>query len=216
MDFFRQLLFYYCMISYAMLMVDPIRRNPQDVVDMCGGEGEWINFLRLARLETEYVFISALFLLFSTLLIFKFLTPFPKVGIFVHTMVAAGQDLVNFTIILLVMLCGFAIIGHLLFGHVLEEYSTVMSSMEAAIYIAIGEFEYASLVDASNGAAAAIYFYSFMFIITIVVMQMVIAIIFSAYDGLREKIDDAEELEVGPTILRTIILVSVTISRGRP
>ena len=140
-DSLRQVLFYYCMISYIMLMVDPIRRNPQDVVLMCRGEGESLSLLRLARMETEYVFISALFLLSSTLLIFKFLTPFPKVGIFVHTMVAAGVDLFNFTIILLILLFGFAIIGHLLFGHVLEGYSTVTSSMEAAIYIAIGEFE---------------------------------------------------------------------------
>jgi hypothetical protein len=35
---------------------------------------------------------------------------------------------------------------------------------------------------------------------------MVIAIIFSAYDGLREQIVDAEELEIGPTLLRKAIL----------
>ena len=61
-------------------------------------------------------------------------------------------------------------------------------------------------MSAASGAAAAIYFYSFMFIITIVGIQMVIAIIFSAYDGLREKFDEAEELEVGPTIIRAIVL----------
>ena len=61
-----------------------------------------------------------------------------------------------------------------------------MNSFESAIYIAIGQFDYPSLVTASNPTAAAIYFYSFIFIITIVVMQMVVAIIFTAYDGLRE------------------------------
>jgi len=105
-----------------------------------------------------------------------------------------------------IMLFGFAIIGHLLFGHVLLQYSTVSQSLEAAVYISIGEFDYESLVESSSPAAAAIYFYSFIFIITIVVMQMVIAIIFTAYDGLRERIDHAEELEVSPTIIRKLIL----------
>jgi len=105
-----------------------------------------------------------------------------------------------------IMLFGFAIIGHILFGHVLEQYSTVSQSLEAAVYISIGEFDYESLVHSSSPVAAAIYFYSFIFIITIVVMQMVIAIIFTAYDGLRERIDQAEELEVTPTIIRKLIL----------
>jgi hypothetical protein len=62
------------------------------------------------------------------------------------------------------------------------------------------------MVAASSPLAAAIYFFSFVFIITMVVMQMVIAIIFSAYDSLREQIDDAEELEIGPTLIRKMLL----------
>ena len=164
-DAARQALFYYCLLSYIVLMNDPIRQDPALVADMCEG-GKWMNFPKLAKLETDYVFSSAICLLISTLLIFKFLTPFPKFGIFVHTMVAAGTDLVNFTVVLGVMLFGFAIIGHLLFGHVMQEYSTVSDSLEAAIYISIGEFDYESLVHASSPMAAAIYFYSFIFIIT--------------------------------------------------
>ena len=142
----------------------------------------------------------------STLLIFKFLTPFPKIGIFVHTMVSAGGDLLNFTAVLSILLFGYAIMGHLLFGHVLENYSTVTHAMESAIFFSIGDVDYESLVAASSYAAAAIYFYSFLFIITIIVMQMVIAIIFNAYDGLRELINVSEELAVQPVLLRKLVL----------
>jgi hypothetical protein len=83
---------------------------------MCNG-GEWQNFPKVAKLEDDYVFVAALTLLVSTLLIFKFLTPFPKIGIFVHTMVSAGEDLFNFTIVLSILLFGYGIMGHLLFGH---------------------------------------------------------------------------------------------------
>jgi len=107
---------------------------------------------------------------------------------------------------LLILLFGFSIIGHLLFGHVLFEYSTVSSSFETAVLNSIGIFDYPEMVEASGNLAAAIYFFTFVFIITMVVMQMVIAIIFSAYDGLREQIDDAEELEIGPTLIRRAIL----------
>ena len=112
----------------------------------------------------------------------------------------------NFMAVLSILLFGYAIMGHLLFGHVLENYSTVTYAMESAIFFSIGDVDYESLVAASSYAAAAIYFYSFLFIITIIVMQMVIAIIFNAYDGLRELINVSEELAVQPVLLRKLIL----------
>ena len=121
-------------------------------------------------------------------------------------MVSAGGDLLNFMAVLSILLFGYAIMGHLLFGHVLENYSTVTYAMESAIFFSIGDVDYESLVAASSYAAAAIYFYSFLFIITIIVMQMVIAIIFNAYDGLRELINVSEELAVQPVLLRKLIL----------
>ena len=121
-------------------------------------------------------------------------------------MVSAGGDLLNFTAVLSILIFGYAIMGHLLFGHVLENYSTVSAAAESAIFFSIGDVDYESLVAASSYTAAAIYFYSFLFIITIIVMQMVIAIIFNAYDGLRELINVSEELAVQPVLLRKLIL----------
>jgi hypothetical protein len=77
-DAARQILFYSCVVSYVVLMSDPIRTHPQNVLQMCNG-GQWMNFPKLAKMENDYVFNSSLCLLVSTLLIFKFLTPFPKV-----------------------------------------------------------------------------------------------------------------------------------------
>jgi hypothetical protein len=77
-DTARQLIFYACMVSYVILMTDPLRQHPERVEGMCNGEN-WINFPRLAKMEEDYVFNSSMCLLLSTLLIFKFLTPFPKV-----------------------------------------------------------------------------------------------------------------------------------------
>jgi len=78
-DAARQVLFYVCMVMYVVVLFDPLRMNPDKVEDMCNG-GHWVNFPKLAKLEEDFVFNSALCLLMSTLLIFKFLTPFPKVN----------------------------------------------------------------------------------------------------------------------------------------
>jgi hypothetical protein len=115
-DAARQFMFYYSIVAYATVMSDVVRRQPEVVEAMCNG-GEWQNFPKVAKLEDDYVFVAALTLLVSTLLIFKFLTPFPKIGIFVHTLVSAGNDLLNFTAILSILLFGYAVMGHLLFGH---------------------------------------------------------------------------------------------------
>ena len=85
------MLFYYALGLYVQTQLDPIRLFPERVLSMCEG-GHWMNFPALAKLEKDYVFLSAPCLLVSTLLIFKFLTPFPKFGIFVHTMVSCDLD----------------------------------------------------------------------------------------------------------------------------
>ena len=55
-------------------------------------QGDLMNFPALALLEESYVFNCTICLLVSTLLIFKFLTPFPKFGIFV----SFGDNYVEF------------------------------------------------------------------------------------------------------------------------
>jgi hypothetical protein len=173
-----------------MLLADPIRHDISSIKDMCLGEDEWVNFPKLAKLESAYVFYSAGSLMISTLLIFKYLTPFPKVrfknkmlwllllgivfqlhtslyiqfskvGIFVHTMVAAGRDLVTFSALLAVLLFGFAIIGHLLFGHVLDSYSTVQTAYAQTVLSVTGSesFDYTELVEASDPVSAGVYFF---------------------------------------------------------
>jgi len=145
LDAARQGFFYVCVVMYVILMADPLRNHPEKVKDMCDG-GHWVNFPRLAKAEEDYVFNSALCLLMSTMLIFKFLTPFPKFGIFVHTMVAAGKDLINFVMILSILLFGFAVIGHMIFGHVMKEYATVSACFESSVLNAIGIFDYPAMV----------------------------------------------------------------------
>ena len=94
-----------------------------------------------------------------------------------------------------------------MFAFVLQgEYATVRASVESAVLIAIGEFDYTPLVEASDPMTAAMYFYSFVLIITVVVMQMVTAIMFRAYRNVREQINDSEEFLVMPTIWRKILL----------
>ena len=55
--------------------------------------------------------------------------------------------------------------GNLLFGNELESYSTVMNSVEAAIQVSLGNVDYGSLIGASSTLPAAIYYYSFVFVI---------------------------------------------------
>ena len=93
------------------------------------------------------------------------ITSLPKM-LLVSIQTAAGGDLLNFAIILGILNFGFAIMGHILFGHVLSQYSSVRLSIETSLAFSLGEFDYNSLVEASSPLAAAIYFYSFTFIVT--------------------------------------------------
>ena len=78
--------------------------------------------------------------------------------------------------------------GHILLGHILAGYKSMLDSFSSVMYMALGEFDYDSIVEASSPIAAFVYFYSFVFIVSIVVLNMVIAIIFTAYDSLTATV----------------------------
>uniref|UniRef100_A0A7S2AVB2 Polycystin cation channel PKD1/PKD2 domain-containing protein n=1 Tax=Florenciella parvula TaxID=236787 RepID=A0A7S2AVB2_9STRA len=96
--------------------------------------------------------------------------------------------------------------GHLLFGHVMADYASCGQSLIAVAQLALGESNYYELEAASGPIAAGIYYWTFMLTITIVFVNMVLAILFSTYDTLQEAISEAEEIPLGGFMLRAVLL----------
>ena len=144
MDVIRQILLYACFGHYVSLRFNHLRTDLHLPIK------QYTDFESLVKKERDYVQITSINVLITTLLLFRFLVPFPKLGVFVHTMAKAGRDLLSFMGLLFLILAGYTMQGHVTFGHVLKSYSTVGGAFESVVYLALGNYEYEELVSAST------------------------------------------------------------------
>ena len=82
LDLARQAVLYAGFVQYYILQHHDLREN----LTLPVPESTYVNFEALVKLEMDYSSLAAINILLSTGMIFKFLVPFPKLGVFVHTM----------------------------------------------------------------------------------------------------------------------------------
>merc|ERR1719163_1577417 len=98
------------------------------------------------------------------------------------TMIRASEDLFHFTVVFASIFVGFALLGHLLFGEDLIEFSTYIKSVNTAYECLLGDFGWyvervISDVPLGSGMpffVIVIWFYSFTFIVVLVMMNMLL------------------------------------------
>lgn len=174
---------------------------------------KFLNFPSLAKREDDYILVSGINILLTVCMLFKFLMPFPKIAILLHTVMASGKDLLMFLVLMCVIAIGYAIMGVVLFGHVLEGFSTMTKSLGSVMqFTVLGETDYDQLVQASGVFAAGLYFWTFLILVSVLFVNMVLAIVFNAYDTIQNEISDADEVSIMPAFMRQVALLGRTPS----
>jgi len=96
----------------------------------------------------------------------------------------------------------FGLVGHLLYGPLLYEWSTVGLSMVTSIDLIMGGYGFTSLKvaigdeDYMSLVVAAIYFYVYFFLMMLVVMNIVIAILMDGYASVKEMTGSSVEEQI--------------------
>lgn len=174
---------------------------------------KFLNFPSLAKREDDYILVSGVNILLTVCMLFKFLMPFPKIAILLHTVMASGKDLLMFLVLMCVIAVGYAIMGVVLFGHVLDGFSTMTKSLGSVMqFTVLGETDYDQLVQASGVFAAGLYFWTFLILVSVLFVNMVLAIVFNAYDTIQNEISDADEVSIMPAFMRQVVLLGRTPS----
>jgi len=114
---------------------------------------------------------------------------------------------VSFLGLLFLILAGYILQGHVIFGHALYEYSTLVQSAHTVVGMSLGGFDYNSLVGFGSDLSISLYHYSFVIVVPTIVLNMVIAIIFTAYDSLNEEIGHISQIDVGRDLTLSALLM---------
>eukprot|EP00391_Amoebophrya_sp_Ameob2_P004195 CAMPEP_0179009944 /NCGR_PEP_ID=MMETSP0795-20121207/16540_1 /TAXON_ID=88552 /ORGANISM="Amoebophrya sp., Strain Ameob2" /LENGTH=1054 /DNA_ID=CAMNT_0020705171 /DNA_START=173 /DNA_END=3337 /DNA_ORIENTATION=- len=135
---------------------------------------------------------AVLYIVVSMCRMFKGFSAQPRLGLVTNTIWKAASDILHFLIVFGSVFATFAVIGTLLFGTYVPEYSSISRGLISCWRMVAGDFDYAQLKEVS-WTGTAVYFMFFHLLIVLIMLNMLLAIILETY--LEVKHDETAKAE---------------------
>lgn len=132
-----------------------------------------------AYLEAYRIFICW-YTLFIIARFFEAFEAQPKLAVVTHTFAQSAGDMGHFLVVLMSMFCSFAVAGMLLFGQRLVEFCELRIALHQCFLVMLGDFDYAKLAG-EHPISGAIWMFAFACGISILLLNMALAIILDVY-----------------------------------
>lgn len=113
--------------------------------------------------------------------ILKFFSFSKKLSAFTQILTAAKYDVLVFIVMSSIVIFGFAIAGHAIYGAHLVEFSSVMLSSVTLLKFIGGQYLYSEMYEVAP-SVSGLYFVSFLVLMRIAFLNMFIAIIVAHYN----------------------------------
>ena len=133
----------------------------------------------------------------SLTLMFRFFKAFdsqPRLALVSQTFSACMIDVFHFLFVMAAIFSIFSIAAVIMFGHRLPEFVNFFLAVRTCLFIVMGEFEWEEL-RVVDDSMAFWWLILFFFVIVLLSLNMLLAIVFETYTGVRENIGaDAQTL----------------------
>lgn len=155
-------------------------------------------FLAIMDLRQIYVELHLIFAANMVAIMAKFLKAFeanPRLKVVSATLTQSFKDIIHFLLVFLTVFLSFAVIAHVLFGGDLVEFYTTSSAMNTGFYVLMGEFTwyvdmqhyYSDILPSGMPFVLLnLWFFSYMFFVLLVLLNMLLAIILSHYTNVTQ------------------------------
>eukprot|EP00928_Gymnodinium_smaydae_P077119 TRINITY_DN602_c0_g4_i1.p1 TRINITY_DN602_c0_g4~~TRINITY_DN602_c0_g4_i1.p1 ORF type:complete len:1061 (-),score=238.28 TRINITY_DN602_c0_g4_i1:127-3309(-) len=118
----------------------------------------------------------------------------PRVAIVLNTVQKASTDLLHLFVVSLVIFCAFAASGHLLFGRRIPEFATFESAFSDCFEIVMErEYQWEEFTT-QDTLTSTIWIWSLVFLVTLVFVNIFLAIVFDSYGHVRSAVHDEATL----------------------
>jgi len=138
----------------------------------------------------------SVFSIFSALRFFKAFRANPRLNCVTQTLVRSFPDLSHFMLVFLSLLMAFVLIGHLLFGSRIEDFSTTAKAVNTCfLFLLCYAFDpLAPEMYEHGGVLGFIWAWSFNIGMVLLLLNMVLAIVFDVYSEVKSGVGDAPSL----------------------
>jgi hypothetical protein len=172
---------------------------------MIGGEISQEYLASMLKLHTDAQALSNMVMWYRLLLadytmiimlrFFKAFKGQARLAVVTNTIVHASADLFHFGIVFVSAFLTFTFSGMILFGRRMNGFSTFEKAFGTCFAIACGDFDWGAL-SYENYLTATMWFWSFMVLIFLVMLNMVLAIVMDVYTSVRAEAINGEPIWV--------------------
>ncbi|XP_076830252.1 polycystin-2-like protein 1 [Brachyhypopomus gauderio] len=160
----------------------------------------YADFEFLAFWQTQYNNMNAVNLFFAWIKIFKYISFNKTMTQLSSTLARCATDILGFAIMFFIVFFAYAQLGYLLFGTEVESFSTFHKCIFTQFRIILGDFDYDG-IERANRILGPIYFFTYVFFVFFVLLNMFLAIINDTYSEVKEELaSQKDELQISDLI----------------
>uniref|UniRef100_A0A8C5AP05 Polycystic kidney disease 2-like 1 n=1 Tax=Gadus morhua TaxID=8049 RepID=A0A8C5AP05_GADMO len=169
----------------------------------------YADFEFLAFWQTQYNNMNAVNLFFAWIKIFKYISFNKTMTQLSSTLGRCAKDILGFAVMFFIVFFAYAQLGYLLFGTEVDSFSTFVKCMFTQLRIILGDFDY-NAIERANRVLGPIYFFTYVFFVFFVLLNMFLAIINDTYSEVKEELSlQKDDLQI------TDLIKQVTASSPR-
>ncbi|TKC47877.1 hypothetical protein EI555_012917 [Monodon monoceros] len=146
----------------------------------------YADFEFLAFWQTQYN-MNAVNLFFAWIKIFKYISFNKTMTQLSSTLARCAKDILGFAVMFFIVFFAYAQLGYLLFGTQVESFNTFIKCIFTQFRIILGDFDY-NAIDNANRILGPAYFFTYVFFIFFVLLNMFLAIINDTYSEVKEEL----------------------------
>eukprot|EP00741_Cyanophora_paradoxa_P018980 tig00021108_g18323.t1 len=161
-------------------------------------------------------------ILITCIRIFKFFELNPRLSVLTNTVGKAVPDLSAFLLIFVILFAGYAFMAWVMFGYKVDDFSSFYASFSTLFSNLGGGFNFVDLADAAPGGAV-VFFFSFVVVVSLVLINIFIAIVNKYYGEagdtavkVEEEFVSALDEEDRMSVLRKFTSLAVTVQHLSP
>ena len=137
------------------------------------------------RLFIQFLALASLFVSFKIIVILRY--KFPSFGILFDTILSAKTDILNFMMIALIILTGFAFMGNIDFGYEDFQFRTVTLSYQVLYDMTLTNLKSKEQLKAVNQNLSTVFIVFFVIVFFMILLNVFLAIVMSTYDTLKKN-----------------------------
>lgn len=174
-------------VGWLMISISPIATNLTLPLPPNTPFYDFEPLVQAHKLQTQLVALTVATCLIS---FFKFAHYSDKYGMIIRTITRAGPDLLQFLIMFFIIFVIFAVMGMMMFGTSLEEWSAFTSAFQTLIMMLTVEYGMEGLIEV-DPISGTLFYSMFLMLGYFLLVNILLAILIDAYTSLGTELSDA-------------------------